>query len=96
LSTASPSPPACSRSRWPTERLAGADGALSPIQAAILEQGGVQCGACTPGVLVSLTALLEENSSPSEEDVLAALAGNICRCTGYRKIVDAALQAAVR
>jgi carbon-monoxide dehydrogenase small subunit len=56
----------------------------------------VQCGACTPGVLVSLTALLEENSSPSEEDVLAALAGNICRCTGYRKIVDAALQAAAR
>ena len=75
------------------EGLAGADGALSAIQSAILERGGVQCGACTPGILVSLTALLETNPAPGEADVLAALGGNICRCTGYRSIVDAALEA---
>ncbi len=78
------------------EGLAGPDGSLSPIQAAMLEEGGVQCGACTPGILVSLTALLEEKPSPAEADVRAALAGNICRCTGYRKIVDAALAAGAR
>jgi len=78
------------------EGLAAADGALSAIQAAMLEAGGVQCGACTPGILVSLTALLERSPSPSEADVLEALAGNLCRCTGYTKIVDAALAAARR
>lgn len=75
------------------EGLAGPDGGLSPVQAAMLDAGGVQCGACTPGIVVSLTALLEENPSPSEADVLEALSGNICRCTGYRKIVEAALAA---
>jgi aerobic-type carbon monoxide dehydrogenase small subunit (CoxS/CutS family) len=71
-------------------------GSLSAIQAAMLEAGGVQCGACTPGIVISLTALLEANPSPTEQDVLEMLSGNICRCTGYRKIVDAALGAAAR
>jgi aerobic carbon-monoxide dehydrogenase small subunit len=72
----------------------GSEHALSPLQEAFLECGGVQCGACTPGVLMTLTSLLDECPDPSEEDVKEALAGNICRCTGYTKIVDAALQAA--
>jgi carbon-monoxide dehydrogenase small subunit len=75
------------------EGLSDPDGTLSPIQAALLETGGVQCGACTPGILMSLTALLEASPAPTEPEVLDALAGNICRCTGYRKIVEAALAA---
>lgn len=70
------------------EGLAGADG-LAPLQRAFLEQGGVQCGFCTPGMLISATALLRENPDPSEEEVRAALAGNLCRCTGYDGIVRA-------
>jgi aerobic-type carbon monoxide dehydrogenase small subunit (CoxS/CutS family) len=79
------------------EGLAAPDGALSPLQEAILDTGGVQCGMSTPGVLMALTALLDENPTPTEEEVRAALAGNVCRCTGYQKIVDAvlALQGAV-
>jgi aerobic-type carbon monoxide dehydrogenase small subunit (CoxS/CutS family) len=73
------------------EGLASADGTLNPLQEAILDSGGVQCGISTPGVLMALTALLERNGNPSEEEVRAALAGNICRCTGYQKIVDAVL-----
>ena len=73
------------------EGLAGPDGELTPLQEAMLDAGGVQCGACTPGVLMTLTALLREHPAPTEAEVRAALAGNICRCTGYRKIVDAAL-----
>ncbi len=73
------------------EGLAGEDGTLNPLQEAILDAGGVQCGISTPGVLMTLTALLERNSDPTEEEVRAALAGNICRCTGYQKIVEAVL-----
>jgi aerobic-type carbon monoxide dehydrogenase small subunit (CoxS/CutS family) len=73
------------------EGLAGEDGALSRLQEAILDAGGVQCGISTPGVLMTLTALLEENPRPSEPEVRAALSGNVCRCTGYQKIVDAVL-----
>ena len=69
-----------------------ADGAtLAPLQAAFLEHGGVQCGFCTPGMLVSATALLAENPSPSEDEVRIALSGNLCRCTGYDGIVKAVL-----
>jgi aerobic-type carbon monoxide dehydrogenase small subunit (CoxS/CutS family) len=68
-----------------------AGGALSPVQAAFLEHGGVQCGFCTPGMLISATALLAENPAPSEEDVRIALSGNLCRCTGYDGIVKAVL-----
>jgi aerobic-type carbon monoxide dehydrogenase small subunit (CoxS/CutS family) len=75
------------------EGLAG-DGELSPLQAAFLREGGVQCGFCTPGMLVSATALLADNPSPSEDEVRIALSGNLCRCTGYDGIVKAVLAAA--
>ena len=69
-----------------------ADGAtLTPLQAAFLEHGGVQCGFCTPGMLVSATALLASNPSPTEDEVRIALSGNLCRCTGYDGIVKAVL-----
>ena len=67
---------------------------LSPLQTAFLEHGGVQCGFCTPGMLVSATALLDRNASPTEEDVRIALSGNLCRCTGYDGIVKAVLAVA--
>jgi len=67
---------------------------LAPLQAAFLEHGGVQCGFCTPGMLVSATALLQTNPTPSEDDVRIALSGNLCRCTGYDGIVKAVLAAA--
>jgi carbon-monoxide dehydrogenase small subunit len=73
------------------EGLAAEDGSLSPLQEAVLDCGGVQCGISTPGVLMSLTSLLEHNPDPSEEEVRSALTGNVCRCTGYQKIVDAVL-----
>lgn len=67
---------------------------LSPLQTAFLEHGGVQCGFCTPGMLVSATALLGRNASPTEDDVRIALSGNLCRCTGYDGIVKAVLAVA--
>ena len=67
---------------------------LSPLQSAFLEHGGVQCGFCTPGMLISATALLEANPSPSEDEVRIALSGNLCRCTGYDGIVKAVLSVA--
>jgi aerobic-type carbon monoxide dehydrogenase small subunit (CoxS/CutS family) len=70
------------------------DGELAPLQRAFLAAGGVQCGFCTPGMLISATALLRENASPSEDEVRVALSGNLCRCTGYQKIVVAVLSAA--
>ena len=75
------------------EGLAGGDG-LSALQTAILEHGGVQCGFCTPGMLISATALLDANPSPTEDDVRIALSGNLCRCTGYDGIVKAVLSVA--
>jgi len=76
------------------EGLAGADGELSALQRAFLAEGGVQCGFCTPGMLISATALLAREPEPSEESVRAALAGNLCRCTGYAGIVRAVQAAA--
>jgi aerobic-type carbon monoxide dehydrogenase small subunit (CoxS/CutS family) len=67
---------------------------LSPLQTAFLEHGGVQCGFCTPGMLISATALLEENPEPSADEVRIALSGNLCRCTGYDGIVKAVLAVA--
>ena len=64
---------------------------LAPLQRAFLERGGVQCGFCTPGMLISATALLEANASPTEDEVRIALSGNLCRCTGYDGIVKAVL-----
>ena len=67
---------------------------LAPLQRAFLDQGGVQCGFCTPGMLISATALLRANPDPSDDDVRIALSGNLCRCTGYEGIVRAVLSVA--
>ena len=71
--------------------MAGND--LHPLQQALLDEGGVQCGFCTPGMIMSATALLARNASPTEEEIRIGLSGNLCRCTGYVKIL-AAVQAA--
>ena len=70
------------------EGLADGD-SLAPLQEAFLVKGGVQCGFCTPGMLVSATALLERTSSPTEDEIRTAVSGNLCRCTGYDGIVKA-------
>lgn len=74
------------------EGLEKKDGTLHPLQEAFLESGAVQCGFCTSGMILSAKALLDENPSPTEEEVRRALAGNLCRCTGYAKIVQAVLE----
>ncbi|KMY66267.1 (2Fe-2S)-binding protein [Desulfocarbo indianensis] len=66
-----------------------ADGEPHPMQKAFVEQGAVQCGFCTPGMIMTACALLDEKSDPSEEEIRLALSGNLCRCTGYAKIVEA-------
>ena len=78
------------------EGLAGDDGALHPLQQAFHDNHGLQCGFCTPGMLMTLTEFLEPNPDPSETEVREALSGNLCRCTGYQGIVAAALDAARR
>ena len=70
------------------------DGELSPLQQAFIDHAAFQCGFCTPGMLMAATALLEENPSPSRDEVVRGLEGNICRCTGYEPIVEAVLAAA--
>ncbi|MBZ4014973.1 (2Fe-2S)-binding protein [Streptomyces purpurogeneiscleroticus] len=70
--------------------------ALSPIQQAFIDAGAVQCGFCTPGLLVAADELLERNAQPSDADIREALSGNLCRCTGYEKILDAVRLAAAR
>ena len=69
-------------------------GALHPLQQAFVEHGAIQCGFCTPGMILAAAALLAENPHPSAEEVREAIAGNLCRCTGYVKIVEAVLAAA--
>jgi len=78
------------------EGLAGDDGALHPLQQAFHDNHGLQCGFCTPGMLMTLIDFLESNPDPSETEVREALSGNLCRCTGYQGIVAAALDAAQR
>jgi carbon-monoxide dehydrogenase small subunit len=75
------------------EGLSG-DRQLSPIQETMIHAGGVQCGFCTPGVLISSRALLERNPNPSEEEIKEALVGNLCRCTGYIRIIESIKEAA--
>lgn len=70
------------------------DGVLDPVQQTVIDQGGVQCGFCTPGVLVSARALLDRSPDPSDEEIREALVGNLCRCTGYLRLVDAVKDAA--
>jgi aerobic carbon-monoxide dehydrogenase small subunit len=67
---------------------------LHPIQKAFVQDGGAQCGYCTPGMLMMAKALLDENNNPTEEDIRFALSGNLCRCTGYAKIIQAVQDAA--
>lgn len=67
---------------------------LHPIQKAFMQDGGAQCGYCTPGMLVMAKALLDENPNPTEEEIRFALSGNLCRCTGYAKIIQAVQDAA--
>jgi aerobic carbon-monoxide dehydrogenase small subunit len=76
------------------EGLAAADGELNPVQQAFRAEHGLQCGFCTPGMVMAAVSLLEENPSPTEAEVRTALEGNICRCTGYHNIVRAVLAAA--
>jgi carbon-monoxide dehydrogenase small subunit len=70
------------------------NGKLSKVQEAIIKTGGVQCGFCTPGMLISATALLDRNPHPTEQEIRTALVGNLCRCTGYYRIVEAVKEAA--
>ena len=71
------------------EGLEGKDGTLSPLQDAFWENHALQCGYCTPGMLIAVEALLQENSKPCEADIREAIGGNLCRCTGYQQIVEA-------
>ncbi len=70
------------------------DGQLDLVQQAFVDQTGIQCGFCTPGMLISARALLDRNPHPTEDEIKKALAGNLCRCTGYTRIVEAVKQAA--
>jgi len=72
------------------------EGQLAPVQKAIIEQGGVQCGFCTPGILISSRALLDRNPDPNDYEIRDALVGNLCRCTGYLRIIDAVKEAAAK
>jgi carbon-monoxide dehydrogenase small subunit len=76
------------------EGLAGEDGEMGPVQRAFREHHALQCGFCTPGMVMAATSLLRENPHPTEDEVRAALKGNLCRCTGYHNIVKAIMSAA--
>ena len=79
-----------------TARGLAKDGKLHPLQEKFIEYGAVQCGYCTPGMLLAAKALLDENPHPSEEEVRLAISGNICRCTVYQQIVEAIMAAAAK
>ncbi len=76
------------------EGLRMGDGQLDPLQQSLVDHGAVQCGFCTPGILMSARAFLDQNPNPTETHIREAISGNICRCTGYTKIVDAILNVA--
>jgi carbon-monoxide dehydrogenase small subunit len=78
------------------EGMAGTQSELHPIQQAFLEKHGLQCGFCTPGIIMSVHALLHDHPDPGEEEIREGLSGNICRCTGYQNIVEAVKLAAQR
>lgn len=88
-----PAMKAMNKEVWTIEGL-GIPGKLHPIQEAFVEHGAVQCGFCTSGMIMSAKALLDENPEPTETEVRVGLSGNLCRCTGYVKIVEAVLAAA--
>lgn len=74
----------------------GSEESLHPVQEAFMEHGAVQCGFCTPGMALSAVALLRKNPGPSREEIRKGISGNLCRCTGYQKIVDSISEAAVK
>lgn len=76
------------------EGLVGEGNKLHPIQEAFVENGGIQCGFCTPGMIMSAKALLDENPDPTDEEIKKGISGNLCRCTGYVQIVDSIKKAA--
>jgi carbon-monoxide dehydrogenase small subunit len=78
------------------EGLLGEGNALHPIQTAFVEKGGIQCGFCTPGMIMSAKALLEDNPNPTDEEIRRGISGNLCRCTGYVQIVDSIKRASDR
>jgi carbon-monoxide dehydrogenase small subunit len=80
----------------PTDSQTGEGTELAPIQQAFIDAGAVQCGFCTPGLLVAADEMLEHNPTPTDADIREALSGNLCRCTGYEKIMDAVRLAAAR
>ncbi|MYS74244.1 (2Fe-2S)-binding protein, partial [Streptomyces sp. SID5926] len=85
--------------RWQaggTDSQTGENIELAPVQQAFIDAGAVQCGFCTPGLLVAADEMLERHPNPSDEDIREALSGNLCRCTGYEKIMDAVRLAAAR
>ncbi|MCF1598307.1 (2Fe-2S)-binding protein [Streptomyces muensis] len=84
------------RAAGPVDSQTGEGTALSPVQQAFIDAGAVQCGFCTPGLLVAADEMLERNPDPSDADIREALSGNLCRCTGYEKIMDAVRLAAAR
>ena len=78
------------------EGIADADATLSAMQQAFIDQGGAQCGICTPGMIIAATDLLARNPHPTDGEVRTALSGNLCRCTGYMRIFEAVMKAAAR
>ena len=84
----------CAGSRIITIEGLADDSQLDPVQQAIIGQGGVQCGFCTPGVLISARALLDRNPDPTDNEIIDALVGNLCRCTGYLRLIEAVKLAA--
>lgn len=84
------------RSVTTIEGLLGADHQLSPLQESLVARGAIQCGFCSPGVILSAHALLDRNPNPSDAEIRDALVGNLCRCTGYVQIVEAVQEAAAR
>jgi carbon-monoxide dehydrogenase small subunit len=91
-----PAPEVEGREVVTVEGLLGEENRLSPIQASFVERGAIQCGFCTPGMVLSTKALLDDNPEPSDREIREALAGNLCRCTGYVQIVEAIRDAAER
>ncbi len=71
------------------------DGEMHPLQKALVEKGGIQCGFCTPGIVMNALALLQDNPNPTDPEIRAHLSGNLCRCTGYVKIVEAVMTTAL-
>jgi carbon-monoxide dehydrogenase small subunit len=89
-----PAPALAGRSVTTVEGLAGPDGSLHPVQAAFVNAGAVQCGYCTPGMVMRTIAFLDENPDPTEKEIARSVEGNLCRCTGYVKILEAIRAAA--